>query len=523
MQTRLLADIASPWNHAAKRFIEAPVYHLVDPRPPATHSNFWRLEMTQDGVRHTVDSDRPVLDAAPIWPKLRVGSWIQCNILNIDRDENWIVDILRVGAQLRGFTPVSLIAKAPDWDDSAADADQSPLDYIASLRANIAWFDSHENNPNAFYREPGMPAWWWHAAESFHPRKIHYQEGSFPSLASQAVGAYLTVAEVVPDKAEHCRRIAIAVGDWLIKNRTPMSGAAPGMPYTAMREGKFEYSSERDAINLSRGAMPGMAMLQLFQHTGERKYLDYARHMADIFIRFIREDGSMPYRIRAATGEVVEEYTTGNVLVALFLDALNGLSPDKRWPDASRRIVRWVCEHPMRDFNWKACFEDVGEITPYANLSGMDALWVVRLLCRHASEDPQHVARARKLLRWVEDQFVNFGEEASMPIRAHWPTVREQWLCDYPMEAHSSNYARSCWELYRATGDETLRRKSVATLNAIVRSQRRDGCYSTWGVDRERAAEGLLSGYNWFNTNHTAMTELSCFLLRQRGSNPLTH
>jgi hypothetical protein len=287
-----------------------------------------------------------------------------------------------------------------------------------------------------------------------------------------------------------------------------------------MSEGKFEYAAETGAINLSRGAFPGFSMLLLFQDTGERKYLEFARHIAGVLAKFIREDGSMPYRIRHDTGEVVEEYTCGHVFVALLLDALDHFAPDPRWRDAVRQIIHWICEHPMRDFNWKACYEDVDEKTEFTNLSGMDALWAVRLFCRHAKEDPQHIERARKLFRWVEDQFVNFGDEASLAIRTYYPAVREQWICDHPMEGHASNYAESCWELYKATGEEVFRHKMVTTLNAIVRSQRSDGAYSTWGVDREMK---WSSGSNWFNANHNAMSALSCFLLRQEGETPLPH
>jgi hypothetical protein len=472
----------------------------------------------QDGVRQTVENDKPILDAAPIWPKIRVGSWVQCSIYQIDLAHNWCIEVTPMGARIPG-TSIGLIAKAPDWEDR----EQSPLDYAASIRANLDWFDSHETNPNAFYREPGMPAWWWHAAEGFYPQKLKYQEGSYPAIASQAIRGCLFAARAVPDRAQACRNLARAIGDWLLMNRTPMTGAAPGMPWTAMREGKFEYSVDGKAINLSRGAHPGFGMLLLFQEIGERKYLEYAQHIAGIFLRFLRPDGGMPYRIEPATGQVVEDYTCGHVLVALFLEALDQVAPDPRWREAARRILHWLCEHPLRDFHWKACFEDVGEKTPFANLASMDATWTVRLLARHAKENAQFLPHALKLLRWVEDQFVNFGDEASLSVRTYYPAVREQWICDYPMEGHAANYAESCWALYQTTGDDMLRRKAVATLNAVVRSQRADGAYRTWAADRETGISGIGSGYNWFNANHAAMSALSCFLLRQQGKTPLPH
>ena len=257
-------------------------------------------------------------------------------------------------------------------------------------------------------------------------------------------------------------------------------------------------------------------MLALYRDTDEKKYLEYAQHIAQVQTRFIREDGSMPYRVRPATGEVVEEYTTGHAHVASFLDTLHSISPDPRWPVASRRIVGWLVNNPLRNYDWKACFEDVGTRPPFSNLSGMDALAAVRLLCRHAGEDSSYLAHARKLMRWVEDQFVSFGDEASLFVHTYYPAVREQWVCDYNMEGHSANYAASCRALHDATGDAVWRRKEIATLNAIVRSQRADGALSTWGIDRETGLGGLGHGFNWFNANHSGDAELLNFVLLER-------
>ena len=75
--------------------------------------------------------------------------------------------------------------------------------------------------------------------------------------------------------------------------------------------------------------------------------------------------------------------------------------------------------------------------------------------------------------------------------------------------------------MHRATGDATYRRKGIATLNAIVQSQRADGAYSTWGVDRRTGKR--LVGYggegSWFNANHAATSGLCRFILNERGEN----
>jgi hypothetical protein len=514
-----LGAIESPWNFRARRFIEAPVYRLCGSRKPHPSATRWRLEMEQDGVRHRVENDQPILDAAPMWPKLRVGAWIQATLYEIDAATGWCVRVHSLGASVQGNgTMIGLVSKAPDWDDR----DDAPLDYRASIAANLDWFDRQERLLRTDDHDPAMPAWWWYASESEYPARRPPRDGAFPGLASVAIVANLSAARALPERAKSCRATARAIGDWLLAHRTPFEGATPGMPYTAMRKGTFTFSAEAQALNISRAFVPAAGLLELYRETGEERYLDYARHVAGVLTRFVGDDGAMPYRVRPDTGQVMEAYTCGSVGVALLLDALEGVDPDARWRDASRRIRGWVLDHPMRDFNWKACFEDVGRKPRFANLTGMDALWAVRLLVGHRDEDPAYLPAARKLFRWVEDQFVSFGDDVSLGrLRTFYPAVREQYDCDYPMEAHAANYASTCRAMLDATSEPVFRHKLVATLNAIVRSQREDGAYSTWGRDRETGFGGFTSGHNWFNCNHGAMGELSSYLIRQAGGTAL--
>ncbi|MCG3146686.1 MAG: hypothetical protein PCFJNLEI_00120 [Verrucomicrobiae bacterium] len=506
MQDRPLATIESPWNHRAKRFIEAPVCRLCPPHPQA---QFWRLELRQDDWQPVIENNAPILDTLAVWPQLRFGSWIFARVCEYDRPGGTCLARHPFGAfpNVDGY---GKFAKAPDWDDHT----EPPVDYAASVRRNAEWFDSLETHPRVTYREPGMPAWWWHAAEGGDPVHGQFLPGAFPALGAGGIRSLLLTAKVFPDRAARDRQTARAIGDWLLRNHTPLTGVLPGMPYTAMREGKFEYSASGGALNVSRGALPGAMLTWLYRDTGERKYLEYAEHIAGVLVKFIRADGSMPYRVEPVTGTVVEEYTCGHLLVALFLEMLDRVAPNGRWRESADRIIEWALAKPMRDFNWKGCYEDVQDLPPFSNLTGMDALWAVRLFCRRGA-----VAPARQLLRWVEDQFVNFGDEISAKVETFYPVVREQWFCDFPMEGHSANYASACGELFRVTGDGVYRRKQIATLNAIVKAQRSDGAYSTWGVDRHtgRRLVGIGGEGTWFNANHHATSELCSFVLRDRG------
>ncbi|MEI8063649.1 MAG: hypothetical protein WCH84_06260, partial [Verrucomicrobiota bacterium] len=224
MSERLLADIESPWNQFSRRFIEAPVFRLCDPFPPHPLANFWRLELKQDDVQQVIESDKPVLDTSAVWPKLHSRSWVFARLIEFDKTYGWCLCSRAVGA-FPGTGNIGKFAKAPDW----VDHEEAPLDFAASVRRNLDWFDSLENHPKATYREPGMPAWWWHAAEGGDPVNGDFLPGSFPATASSGIAAMLGAAKVWPDRAAHCQRIARAIGDWLLKNHTPMTGAVPGM------------------------------------------------------------------------------------------------------------------------------------------------------------------------------------------------------------------------------------------------------------------------------------------------------
>lgn len=510
METRLLADIRSPWNHLAKRFIEAPVFCL-EPEP---NVGWYRFEMLQDGRRFVVENDKPIIDTAPIWDSIRIGVWANAQVFLLEERGGWCIKRYPIGARGDKIHNIGFIARAPDWEDH----EEAPLDYASAVRRNLDWFDSLEANPNAYYREPGMPAWWWHACESRAPHREKFFKQSFPALSSVAIKAYLKAERCFPDRAAHYRRIAVAIGDWLIRNRTPMDGAAPGMPWTTIEEGRFGGLAEKDVINLSRAFRPAQGMLSLYLATGERKYLEYAQHIAGIMLKFLKPDGAMPYRIRPQTGEVVEEHTVGHTHAAEFLDRLNSIAPDSRLEDGVRRIIGWLLANPLVDCNWRACFEDVGKGGAYSNPSSLDALSAVRLLCRHSAEDPALLRHALKAMRWVEDQFVNFGDEPSLVVKTYYPAVREQWVCDFNMEGHSCNYAAACLALHRATGDGVWARKRIATFNAILKAQRRDGAFSTWGVDRETGLTGYGGhGENFMNAGQTAIAELLSHVLMTRG------
>jgi hypothetical protein len=132
---------------------------------------------------------------------------------------------------------------------------------------------------------------------------------------------------------------------------------------------------------------------------------------------------------------------------------------------------------------------------------------LIRYLCGHKEQDPSYLPTARKLNRWVEDQFVTFGvENESLPVRDKGPLVFEQYLCWWPMEGHTANWILTLIELHKATGDKQYLDKAMASANAICHDQFPDGQFSTFGRDFEtgKTVVGPAGYHNWYNANASA-------------------
>lgn len=262
--------------------------------------------------------------------------------------------------------------------------------------------------------------------------------------------------------------------------------------------------AEEGTISVFRAGRMGEALLALYCWCPEARYLDYAEHIAEVLARLQRADGSWAYRIRPDTGEVVEDYTSAGISTTAFFEELMRVAGHRRYAGTVERAVRWTIENPCKTNRWQGMYEDVGEHPPFGNLENWDALDAVVYLCRNRSRIPGALEIARRVNRFVEDQFVVYGP-ADVPPSAwiHPPAVLEQYFCYYPMEVHTARWASALLELYQATGDETILRKARRAGNAIVRAQYPDGRFSTWGIDT-RTGKPFNDEGDWYGCNAIA-------------------
>jgi hypothetical protein len=250
-------------------------------------------------------------------------------------------------------------------------------------------------------------------------------------------------------------------------------------------------------MTLVRLGWLGRTVLRLAGVTGNDQYASYARRLADILVEFQRADGSWPYRVRLSDGAVLEPYTAAGVMALLLLERMAPDDSDGRYAEAIERGTAWILENPARTGLWQQMYEDVETREPYTNLEQWAALETAMFLLRQ--RHPRAVEIAVRLVRYVEDQFVIFGEELVTPVSyvPFTPCAMEQYAFCWPMDSHTANYARAALALYRAGGAGDWLDKAVAAANTVVNCRLPDGRFSTFVPDR---ALGVAPAYpTWFN------------------------
>jgi hypothetical protein len=421
-------------------------------------------------------SGEPAVDLAAVWADLPCGK-----LQLTGRGFGAAGDLL-------GVTPLKSIEKAPDWVDHlpvARDYHEAGTGVIRYLCDGLPVSKHH----------PDDPAYMWHAAVrpvgGDTALDLQYPALCYPMLVKLFLtGHQLGLGD---DLVARSTRLA----DFLIDHPMVESGPLAGLPMSTMGPDGKGGLYETDRTTLVRIGWTGVTMLDLAAVTGNDRYGAYARRLGEVLLQTQAEDGSWPYRVRVDDGAVVEPYTAAGTMALFLMERLATGAPDDPYQSAFDKGLAWVLANPVETGLWQQMYEDVRTLEDYDNLEQWAALETAILLLRRGH--PEALPVARRLVRYVEDQFVLFGDEASLsvPYLPHTPAVMEQYHCYWPMDVHTANYARAALALYEATGEPEWAHKAVAAANTVTLCQRPDGRLSTLVPDRRFGTTPPFS--DWFN------------------------
>ena len=273
------------------------------------------------------------------------------------------------------------------------------------------------------------------------------------------IQCFLSYYEYAGD--ERALASAKQLADWNIAHSTPMDWLYGGLPYSTFVNGVPGGFVDGDAIMTDKPAIMALAYIRLTRVTGEDKYLQAARVIADTLAKNQSEAGNWPFRVNPQTGEVQEEYTSSIIYAIKLFEQLDLQDGTRRYQQNRMRALKWLKENPLKTMLWLGFYEDVGNSPE--NRTNWDCIDTISYILAHPWLFPDSLATVQKLNNWIDENFIEHNHAYS-PADG----VREQKVCFNIMGGHCIHWAAMMGDLYNVTHDEAVKKRVIQAANFLT-------------------------------------------------------
>jgi hypothetical protein len=224
-------------------------------------------------------------------------------------------------------------------------------------------------------------------------------------------------------------------------------------------------------------ASMGSAYLSLEKATGDSKYFEAAKRIAEFYRENVLPSGSWYLLVDAMTGE-----PAGQKNCCLHFGVLNFLhsffvrTGEECWHDLEKNYYRYIEKNSLENYNWEGQFEDAALTANYSNLTHINADQMISYISLNMSDDKEMLAEAETLMRFVEDQFVVWGEypvwnPKEERLKKQTPAGLEQYFCYVPIDASAATIMNGFMDMYRLKKDRLYLEKAMTLGDTITRRQ----------------------------------------------------
>ena len=245
----------------------------------------------------------------------------------------------------------------------------------------------------------------------------------------------------------------------------------------------------------------GIAYVKFYEITGEQVYLDAAIQCADALAKHVRKSTNgagglnwamlgvtapWAFRVRAHTGEVLEDYTSHVVENIRLLEELVKIKSRIHLDDTKAAAynnalaISWAwlysADGAVKTSIWKGYFEDIRFDHINLNRVNNSPMEFARYLIKHPQHDKEIAVTVPSLIWWVKNTFGEKGMNA----------INEQTGCYLPMGSHTSRYASVCAMWYQYSGDKWFKEEAYRFFNHATYMAEPDGIVQTghnWGTE----------------------------------------
>jgi hypothetical protein len=323
-------------------------------------------------------------------------------------------------AVLRATNPPAADATGPDLFLQAAEYRQAPAGLAAAsdaaLRKAVKFLLSDTGIENSIRDEGGnqVPPYIYHAViddNNHFSYRMSYPSFHHPYL----IEAFLNYYNYTGD-AEGIRR-ARQLADWTIAHSTPPDWPWPNLPWSTFTEGKAGGFEDINTLQPDKTGYMGLAYARLYEVTGDKKYLEAAKGIADTLTRRQSHDGSWPFRVNPQNGEVYQQYTAGLFMPVAFLEKMYSLTKNLDYKNAQIVAWMWMLRNPVRRNDWSGFYEDIAK--------GADSqvyyapAQTIRLLLRYRTpaNESSYMKHARELFDYTMDGLAFDDHDMGLMLR----------------------------------------------------------------------------------------------------------
>ncbi len=452
------------WNGYSFKFIYAPSFDFDDVEGAAGY-----LYTISSGERsYSFNAATPRDPLSPVWDQIPVGPASLC-VQALDADGNPLGEPLN-----RSF----------ERDNPfQGPYEPAPRGYReAALMA--ATFIHNSPVAQGWLRDGAKPS-------------LRYQLNCYPNkIWGGTIQIECFIAGNIPSLKDEALKVARTAADALIANSQPADGPLPFFPPTYYGSGtdtlvwyiQRVIDRNRDYTMFADAVMAADALLDLYDTTGDKKYFDHARRIAETYRDLQAEDGSWPVKVNKYTGEPITDARCMPTSILQLAQRLHDRYGVRGFEKMISTTETWLWENTISNFNFNGQFEDVNvaDKAAYQNLTNCIAVDCIDYLLHKPHPSKKEISACIEMARFAEDQFTRWhspvAEDADAVTGDEFttPFVYEQYSFRCPIDASTVGVANAWMNIYEATGDALALAKAKALVDSIVKIQDPEcGCIPT--------------------------------------------
>lgn len=437
------------WNINSSQFTFAPSFQF----PWIPFAEKYTFTATdRNGVEHSFEADRPMASLAPIWAELPTG-----------------------------FVTVKVVSSTGKISGARTFFKSAPFPGRENLpKRACSYREATLNSYRFIFNDDIVKHWLTHGT----PKPDYAHNVYPPKMISSIIGAMIKYAKMSPENAQDAILLARKAADYMLSKHFPEGHPLEGLPPTYCFDGldaeivnKVAPAAQK-CVGTTMMIYPvsaAMGYLELSKVTNDKKYFDAAIKIANFYKEHLLPEGSWYLLYDCNTGKNLKDNLCIEFKFVEFFKSLYEVTNEEIWALISQKHYKYISENRLKNYNWEGQFEDVVVTENYTNLTHFTANKMIQYICKNLKDDSEQIEVAKDLMRFVEDQFVTWGEFANwhmeeQPIR-YTPCGMEQYLCYDPIDASSAEIINSFVSMYRATGERLYLEKAMALADTITRMQ----------------------------------------------------